>query len=843
MINIIIGALFLSIWATILFFGKNIGLSILLFIVPFIYILLNILEQKKKVKYRKAKILILPIVLLASTYFIFNNSFLNKLNLLVIPILILILIMELLEKNLNLYSRLERVIEIIFNPISYIDVTIKKCREDISSKLNVKEKSNKNSNLTKAILITIPVVFVVILLLSTADDVFGELFINVFDKIIAFFGNFNLGGIIGRLIVIVCLFIYFAAFFDNLVARYDDTTEDAEGGLNSNDNTTVKLLLGVLNIVYAIFCFIQIKALFMKVNVEDYSYYARKGFFQLMAVSFINFIIILIAKSYEKSKKSKYVNTMSIIMIVCTFIILLSAAYRMRMYESAYGYTLLRLLVYVALFTESILLIPTIIYVIDKPINLVKSYFTIILVVYVCLNFVNLDNIIMKNNVDRYFVISSIDLPYLKKNTGTDGIKQIIRILETEAVNQEQEEIQRQVREYVKEVHDEISPMDFRDFNISKYKVEKMDVQNIKAQKKSEINQDEKQSNVSAKVLDLKFSEEDLKFEKEHAMHSGKRLLKVGNTIIYSGLYNKKIYKVDLDTQKISILCECEDDPNVTYFDGEYVYYMPYYYSGKGIYKVDMQGNTQKIYDGASLKLWITEDKIYFVEQIGFDDMNQNPQGNLCIMNKDGSEKRTILYGVRNNFIIYKDKIYYSDLNTKAACMADLDGFNKKELMPGRITIMTVNDNYMTGVDFSSTPNMKVCNLKTGEVQALGNSGNFGSYENLTYIYTRDMSGDVNITEVPFTLFLLDENNNKKEIFNDRAVGLNSMLYVYKEYAYFNTGDEFYRINLNNVEKENIDAYRNYINDKAYLFKQRDQEILSLKIYDLEENVTSEIIF
>lgn len=318
------------------------------------------------------------------------------------------------------------------------------------------------------------------MLLSTADDIFGELFINIFNKIITFLSNFNLSGIIGRLILVVCLFIYLTAFFDNLLTRYDDRTEKSEGALNQDDNTTVKLLLGILNIVYVIFCFIQIKALFMKVNVEDYSYYARKGFFQLMAVSFINFIIILIAKSYQKSKKNKYVNAMAIIMILCTFIILLSAAYRMRMYESAYGYTLLRLLVYVELFTESILLIPTIIYVIDRPINLVKSYFTIALVVYVCLNFVNLDNIIMKNNVDRYFVTSSIDLPYLKKNTGTDGINQIIRILETEAVSTEQEKIQEQVREYVKEVHDEILPMDFRDFNISKYKVEKIEVQDIK---------------------------------------------------------------------------------------------------------------------------------------------------------------------------------------------------------------------------------------------------------------------------------------------------------------------------------------------------------------------------
>ncbi len=851
MINIILGALLLSVWATILFFGKNIGLSVLLFVVPFIYILLNILKTKEKIKYKKAIILIVPIILLASTYFIFNNGLLNKLNLLVIPILILILIVELFEKNLKIYSILEKFIEIIFGPISYLDVTMKKCKVAIIERLNFKENNNKNSSIVKAILLTIPIAFLVILLLSTADEVFGKIFIDIFNKIIAFFSNFNLGGIVGRIIFIICLFIYFSAFFDNLVSRYEETKEDLEGNLNLNDNTTVKLLLGVLNLIYIFFCFIQIKSLFMKVNVEDYSYYARKGFFQLMLVSFINFIIILVAKNYKKSKNSKYINVMSLIMIVCTFIILLSAAFRMRMYESAYGYTLLRLLVYVALFTESILLIPTIIYVVDKPINLVKSYFTIILVVYVCLNYANLDNIIMKNNVDRYFEISSIDLPYLKRNTGTDGIKQIKRILETEAKNEEQAQIQIKVREYIKQVHDEISPMDFRDFNISKYRVEKMDILNIKAEKKNDNDKKETNSKTDTSnlnfsnvdILNLEFSEEDLKLEKEYAMTSGERLLKVGNTIIYSGLYNNKIYKIDLKTKDIKILYECETDPHAMYFDGEFVYFMPYYYSGKGIYKLDLQGNCEKIYDGASLKLWVTDNEIYFVEQIGFDDMNQNPQGNLCKMNKDGSGIRTMVYGIRNNFVIYKDKVYFSDLNTKAACVADLDGFNKKELIPGRITIGTVNDKHMTAVDFASSQSMKIYDFETGSVKKIGRFGSFGKYNNSTYIYTRESTDNSDGVEDDFTLFEFDENSNKREIFQDKTVGLNHMLYVYKEYAYFNTGNEFYRINLNSGHKDNIDSYRDYINDKAYLFKQKDQEILSLKIYDLDENVTSEISF
>ena len=331
----------------------------------------------------------------------------------------------------------------------------------------------ENNNILKAILVAIPVVMFVIILLSTADDIFGNIFINIIENITLFFENFNFVGIIGRIILVICIFLYLSSFFDNLACRYEVSKADECEKFNNEDNTTVKIILGALNIIYIVFCFIQIKSLFMKVDIENYSSYARKGFFQLMIVSLINFVMILIAKNYVKSKNNKFVNIMSIIMIICTFIILVSAGYRMYLYENAYGYTLLRLLVYITLFTETILLVPTIIYVIDKPINLKKSYFVIIMIVYVGINFLNLDNIIAENNVDRYFKTGKLDVYYLKNETGTDAIKQLKRIVENDLPNEESREIQEKIKEYIIEVQNNIieTPMDFRDFNLSKFMV------------------------------------------------------------------------------------------------------------------------------------------------------------------------------------------------------------------------------------------------------------------------------------------------------------------------------------------------------------------------------------
>lgn len=465
--KIFLGSLLISIWTVILFWGKNIGLSMLLLIAPFIYFLISLLEKKDKIKYKEAKILIVPIILLASTYFIFDNSFFNKLNLVVIPVLIILMIIKLMEKNLDMDKFFLRFIELILDPLTYIEVTMRDFKDYILSIFKVKRKTEKNSNIGKAIIITLPIVIIIISLLASADDVFGSIFLNGIANIFEVIFAFDLTTVIFKVVVIICLFIYFSSFFNHIVFEYEPKDEEFEK-FQIKDITTTKMLLTALNVVYILFCFIQIKALFLgKGDVSNYSQYARKGFFQLMFVSFINLVVILLAK---KCEKNKYVNSMCLLMIACTFIILLSSAYRMFLYEDAYGYTRLRLLVYVALLTEAILLVPTIAYVIDKKINLPKVYLSIVIVMYVGINIANIDNIITKSNVDRYLEIGVFDVEYLKKETECDAVKELIRIKDSEAKTPEQQDVKDRVTNYLAELYDDLitEEMDFRDFNISK---------------------------------------------------------------------------------------------------------------------------------------------------------------------------------------------------------------------------------------------------------------------------------------------------------------------------------------------------------------------------------------
>lgn len=474
--NIFIVSLILAIWSVFLFYGKQIGLSMLLFIIPITYYLIFLLEKNNKIENNKSKILLIPIILLASTYFIYDNYFFNNLNLIVIPLLIIIMLVSLFTNVFNLEVWIEKAVELVFDPIAYLGETLKKVKLGILRKFKLKSEDNNNSKkVFKGLLITIPIALIIIGMLASADQEFSSVLYSIIRVIGKMFGNIQFMEILVRLILIIIVFIYLASFFDNIISNFKIEKEYKKDD-NLKDNTTIQMIITTLNIIYLVFSIIQIRALIIRDENINYADYARQGFFQLMIISVINLIMILIAKRKEY-ENNKYINIMCIFMILFTYILIISSAIRMYFYEQAYGYTFLRLAVYIALLTEAILLIPTILYVLNKKKNLLKTYFSIIVTMYIIINLVNIDNIIASRNVTRYLETGKIDMAYIENNTGTDAIKPIIRILQSDKDENGTKQI---ASIYLVNTYERLNKenTDFRDFNISKalakYLIEKI---------------------------------------------------------------------------------------------------------------------------------------------------------------------------------------------------------------------------------------------------------------------------------------------------------------------------------------------------------------------------------
>lgn len=428
--KILIGALFLSLWQSLLFWKQDLGISVLLFTIPIIWITTKLL--KGNIKNKKALLISIPIIVLSSTYFIFDNLTFYLINIVLVPILYLIMVIWAIS-DFQIKSIIYKIILMIFEPLNYIGDVIRAVLKEFNPKEKdeqIGEKKEKN-NIFKAVCFTGIIALIVIGLLCSADNEFAKIFSTIFKDI----NIFNVSELTGRIIIIIIAFFYFAGFFMNMLDKENGLKEfEKDEKAEKKESYTIRMMITVLNLVYLVFCFTQIKVLFTEQNIK-YSEFARKGFFQLMIVSLINIVMILKANNKnlkETEKQEKYKKTMCIVMVIFTLIIIISAFARMTLYQQNYGYTRLRILVDYTLITEIILLIPTIIYILKNKIDLIKTYFVIIITMYCLVNFINIDKIIMKNNFNRYKETGYIDLNYLMEMNNSDLIEQLLELKDTE---------------------------------------------------------------------------------------------------------------------------------------------------------------------------------------------------------------------------------------------------------------------------------------------------------------------------------------------------------------------------------------------------------------------------
>lgn len=488
----ILGSLLIAILHSILFYGQDLGVSVLLFAVVSTFSLIAFLKKHNKVKNTNAFYLAFPILLLSSTYLIFNNTFFNILNLIVIPFLLASMVIWACVDTFKLRELFGKSINLVIGSLEFIPngcKLIKNAVKPEQKENNEKEKKHKKIKyIGLGILCSLPLLFIIVGLLVSADGVFANLFDKVFHHIAFIFTSEFIGNLIGRIIIIGLILIYLACILYNIIMKnsgFNREYKDKEPSKLHIDNTIVNTILTIINIVYLIFTGVQFIYLYSYIFGDtslnaslNLAKYARQGFFQLMFITVINFAIILITNANHKKEesKNKYTKRMNILMCIFTIVICVSAFMRMRLYESEYGYTFLRLMVYVILITETIAIIPTILYIVKSKVNLLKSYFIIGITMYVIINFANVDYMIAKNNIDRAQkmpgeYVRELDVDYLIDNLGTDAVSEIVYLYHTT----EDESDKRKINNYLYNIYEDVKEeRSFQEWNLSKDKAKKI---------------------------------------------------------------------------------------------------------------------------------------------------------------------------------------------------------------------------------------------------------------------------------------------------------------------------------------------------------------------------------
>lgn len=245
------------------------------------------------------------------------------------------------------------------------------------------------------LLIAVPLTVIVIMLLSDADAVFRQMTNGLFADI-------NMGNIAGNVLNVLCRMacIFFASYMllSWLCRR---TLKEEVKDRRTGEPITAITVTGLLTLLYLLFSGIQIGGLFLgRLQLpEGYTYamYAREGFFQLLAVGFINLIIVLVCISFFR--ESSVLKAVLTVMSLCTFIMIASSAVRMIIYIHYYYMTFLRILVLWGLALLALLFLGIVINIFREDFPLFRYSVAVVTVLYLALSFARPDYIIARVNI------------------------------------------------------------------------------------------------------------------------------------------------------------------------------------------------------------------------------------------------------------------------------------------------------------------------------------------------------------------------------------------------------------------------------------------------------------
>ncbi|MEA1961367.1 MAG: DUF5050 domain-containing protein [Bacillota bacterium] len=291
----------------------------------------------------------------------------------------------------------------------------------------------------------------------------------------------------------------------------------------------------------------------------------------------------------------------------------------------------------------------------------------------------------------------------------------------------------------------------------------------------------------------------------ELSLTMGKCIVKYDNIVVFTMPSIGRIFKCDLlkkTTTKLS-----DDSPEKLVFDGTSVYYA---LNGEktGIYRLGLDGSSEKISDDYSLQIAINNNIIYYTKQIGFDQINGTPQGELHRMDLDGNNNSKLLTSsVKHFFGIKGEWIYFTRLDNRSLNKARLDGSQETLLAKGRTYIQYVSDKNIYYSDYNDREALHKLNLDNGENILIGRWGLVRECDGNVYIQVRlcDKQG---IEDDLFSLVLIDEEKDEqKKQFIMADTGIDRFFEVKDDWVYLNTSPKgAYRININDGREKEMFA-------------------------------------
>lgn len=367
--------------------------------------------------------LVIPVIILSSTFFLTSNPILRTINTFLVPLLLFIQSIVFTNAHAHQWYRgmfifdvLDRVARSFGNIFSPYKAVGSKRESGILGLFGL-HTFNK-VRIVKALVITLPILAIVIALLMSADEAFKQI-LNDFAEWIGFLNWWNF---FDDIVLVIVITLITGGFMWTLLREHRRRSEISDTEITTSFDTVLfTLLLGGLNLVYFLFVFVQFVYLFggeqnIALREITYSEYAVKGFWELMVVSILNIGILVV--SSETTKKAsvvmqRVVSTLGTVVGVNSLILAYSAHIRLSLYQQTYGFTYQRIFAHTIIILLAILIVCALVKVWYKKVGFVQVFVVASLSMYVLLNCINVDLVIAKKNIERFEQTGKLDTSYL----------------------------------------------------------------------------------------------------------------------------------------------------------------------------------------------------------------------------------------------------------------------------------------------------------------------------------------------------------------------------------------------------------------------------------------------
>ena len=358
-----------------------------------------------------------------------------------------------------------------------------------------KDGHNSKAGVGKALLgllIALPFAAILIALLTSGDEAFRGM-IEGIDL-----GDWS--GLPKRIAALMISIPLAILLFSQLFSLRDIRRERREEGRGVFDPTILTFFLLGIGAVYIAYLFSQLAYFFSGFGgflPEEFTYaeYARRGFFELTAVSVINILIVILVSALCKKKQGRLplgVKLLSLFLCLFSLVLAGTEIAKMKMYTDAYGLTRLRILTTLFMVFLAIVFLALIVQLFFRRFPYLKVAVLFGALIAVTVSFVSVDRMVADYNVWAYQsgVLETVDVDTITElgdaavpallELAQDGDEQAADEAKAELCRRRNSLYQNGAWDYYmnRRTSDKPAPFDWRGFNTVSYRARQLLLEN-----------------------------------------------------------------------------------------------------------------------------------------------------------------------------------------------------------------------------------------------------------------------------------------------------------------------------------------------------------------------------